>query len=63
MNLFLKLHQLAAERGDGLRSEFFDLFTRTTCADTMMREPPNLTVVQTTTEEATDVVPKGSVAG
>lgn len=52
MNLLLKLHEFAAQRGDGLRSEFLELFTRTTCADEIMRQSPQLTVVQPPTEEA-----------
>lgn len=46
MNLFLKLHQLAAERGDGLRPEWLELLTRVTSADGLTPQPPVLKVVQ-----------------
>lgn len=46
MHLFLKLHQLAAERGDGLRPEWLDLLTKVTSADGFMPQPPVLKVVQ-----------------
>jgi len=46
MHLFLKLHQLAAGRGDGLRPEWLELLTSTTSADGAGPQPPVLTVVQ-----------------
>ena len=46
MHLFLKLHQLAAARGDGLRPEWLDLMTRAISAEESETQPPVLTVVQ-----------------
>ena len=46
MQLLLKLHQLAAARGDGLRPEWLELLTVATCADGAAREPAVLSVVQ-----------------
>ncbi len=46
MHLFLKLHQLAARRGDGLRPEWLELLTGVTSADGFGPQPPVLTVVQ-----------------
>ncbi len=46
MHLFLKLHQLAASRGDGLRPEWLDLLSNVTSADGFPHQPPDLKVVQ-----------------
>lgn len=46
MHLFLKLHQLAASRGDGLRPEWLDLMTRAMSAEESATQHPVLTVVQ-----------------
>ncbi len=52
MKLLMKLHQLITKGCDGLRSDFFDLFARTTSSDTMVPPPPALTVGQPATDEA-----------
>jgi hypothetical protein len=46
MNLFLKLHQLAEARGDGLRPEWVNLLVAATSADDAARTPVGLSVVQ-----------------
>jgi hypothetical protein len=46
MNLFLKLHQLAEARGDGLRPEWVSLLLAATSADDTARTPVALSVVQ-----------------
>lgn len=45
MHLFLKLHTLAAQRGDGLRPEWVDLLLAATSADEAARAPVQMTVV------------------
>ena len=46
MHLFLKLHQLAAARGDGLRPEWLELMTNVMSADGPGKQLPPLTLVQ-----------------
>ena len=46
MHLFLKLHEMAAKRGDGLRPEWLDALKRGNSADEAARQLPELTVVQ-----------------
>lgn len=46
MHLFLKLHQIAAEHGDGLRPEWLELMTGAMSADGFGPQPPALKVVQ-----------------
>lgn len=60
MHLFLKLHQLAAERGDGLRPEWVEVLTRTTCADQTIKGAVALSVVQPGNHpDGVSVVPPG----
>jgi hypothetical protein len=46
MNLLLKLHQLAAGRGDGMCPQWLELLILVTSADGVSREPARFAVVQ-----------------
>lgn len=64
MHLLLKLHQLAAGRGDGLRPDWLELLTLATSADGAAREPTALSVVQPGNHpDGVPVVPPREIRG